>query len=176
MGVMTDRADIDAAVSGQTVCTIFATAAKKWGDLPALRWKRDGEWKSLDWKGYRGEVAAVTMALKELGFGPGQFGLIMARNVPEHVIADLGIVHDGQTLSASSARQAPPVLPKASRTRTAPSSGRSSPRGVSSSCATRHRSATCRCPTWRSASRRNGAAPTAATGSTCAPVRPSFCL
>jgi long-chain acyl-CoA synthetase len=97
MDVMTQRADIDAAVSGKTVCTIFADAAKKWGDLPALRWKRDGEWQSLDWNGYRAEVAAVTMALKELGFGPGQFGLIMARNVPEHVIADLGIVHAGGT-------------------------------------------------------------------------------
>ena len=95
MDVMTQRADIDAAVSGKTVCTIFGDAAKKWADLPALRWKRDGEWHSLDWKGYRAEVAAVTMALKGLGFGPGQFGLIMARNVPEHVIADLGIVHAG---------------------------------------------------------------------------------
>jgi len=92
---MTQRADIDAAVSGKTVCTIFGEAAKKWAELPALRWKRDGEWQSLDWKGYRAEVAAVTMALKGLGFGPGQFGLIMARNVPEHVIADLGIVHAG---------------------------------------------------------------------------------
>jgi long-chain acyl-CoA synthetase len=97
MDVMTQRADIDAAVSGKTVCTIFADAAKKWSDLPALRWKRDGEWHSLDWNGYRAEVAAVTMALKGLGFGPGQFGLIMARNVPEHVIADLGIVHAGGT-------------------------------------------------------------------------------
>ena len=95
MDVMTQRADIDAAVSGKTVCTIFGEAAKKWAELPALRWKRDGEWQSLDWKGYRAEVAAVTMALKGLGFGPGQFGLIMARNVPEHVIADLGIVHAG---------------------------------------------------------------------------------
>jgi long-chain acyl-CoA synthetase len=97
MDVMTQRADIDAAVSGKTVCTIFADAAEKWGDLPALRWKRDGEWQSLDWRGYRAEVAAVTMALKGLGFGQGQFGLIMARNVPEHVIADLGIVHAGGT-------------------------------------------------------------------------------
>jgi long-chain acyl-CoA synthetase len=97
MDVITQRADIDAAVSGKTVCTIFADAAKKWGDLPALRWKRNGEWHSLDWKGYRSEVAAVTMALRGLGFGPGQFGLIMARNVPEHVIADLGIVHAGGT-------------------------------------------------------------------------------
>jgi long-chain acyl-CoA synthetase len=95
MDVMTQRADIDAAVSGKTVCTIFGDAAKKWADLPALRWKRDGEWQSLDWKGYRAEVAAVAMGLRALGFGPGQFGLIMARNVPEHVIADLGIVHAG---------------------------------------------------------------------------------
>ena len=95
MDVMTQRADIDAAVSGKTVCTIFADAAKKWADLPALHWKRDGEWHSLDWQGYRAEVAAMTMALKGLGFGPGQFGLIMARNIPEHVIADLGIVHAG---------------------------------------------------------------------------------
>jgi long-chain acyl-CoA synthetase len=94
---MTQRADIDAAVSGKTVPTIFADAAKKWADHPALRWKRDGEWHSLDWKSYRAEVAAVTMALRGLGFGPGQFGLIMARNVPEHVIADLGIVHAGGT-------------------------------------------------------------------------------
>jgi len=97
MDVMTQRADIDAAVSGKTVCAIFADAAKNWGDLPALRWKRDGEWHTLDWHGYRAEVAAVTMALRGLGFGPGQFGLIMARNVPEHVIADLGIVHAGGT-------------------------------------------------------------------------------
>ncbi|MEA2655238.1 MAG: long-chain acyl-CoA synthetase, partial [Chloroflexota bacterium] len=97
MDVMTQRADIDAAVSGKTVCTIFADAARRWGDMPALQWKRDGEWQSLDWKGYRAEVAAVTMALKGLGFGPGQFGLILARNVPEHVIADLGIVHAGGT-------------------------------------------------------------------------------
>ena len=49
----------------------------------------------LTWKGYREQVAAVTLALRDLGFGAGQFGLIMARNVPEHVIADLGIVHAG---------------------------------------------------------------------------------
>jgi long-chain acyl-CoA synthetase len=95
MDVIAERADIDAAVSGKTVCTVFADAVAKWGDRPALHWKDDGSWRSLTWQGYRDEVAAVTLALRSLGFGSGQFGLIMARNVPEHVIADLGIVHAG---------------------------------------------------------------------------------
>jgi long-chain acyl-CoA synthetase len=95
MDAIAERADIDKTVSGMTVCTLFADAVAKWGDRPALHWKEDGEWRSLTWKGYRDEVAAVTLALRSLGFGPGQFGLIMARNVPEHVIADLGIVHAG---------------------------------------------------------------------------------
>ena len=95
MDVTAERADIDAAVSGKTVCTIFADAARNWGDRPALHWKRDGEWHELNWRQYRDQVAAMTMAIKELGFGTGQFGLILARNVPEHVIADLAIVHAG---------------------------------------------------------------------------------
>src|SRR3981081_3095140 len=95
MDAIAERAQIDRAVSGKTVCTLFADAVAKWGERPALHWKAAGEWRSLTWKCYRDEVAAVTLALRSLGFGPGQYGLIMARNVPEHVIADLGIVHAG---------------------------------------------------------------------------------
>jgi long-chain acyl-CoA synthetase len=95
MDVIAERTDIDKAVSGKTICTIFADAAKRWGDRPALHWKRNGDWHTLDWRGYREQVAGVTLALRELGFGAGQFALIMARNVPEHMIADLGIVHAG---------------------------------------------------------------------------------
>jgi len=93
--VIEERAAIDAAVSGKTVCTMFADAVQRWGDLPALHWKENGDPHTLTWRQYRDEVAAVTMGLRSLGFGPGQFGLIMARNAPEHVIADLGIVHAG---------------------------------------------------------------------------------
>ncbi len=95
MDVLEERTDIDRAVSGKTICTIFADAAKTLGDRPALRWKRDGDWQTLDWAGYRKAVSEVALGLRELGFGSGQFALIMARNVPEHVIADLGIVHAG---------------------------------------------------------------------------------
>jgi long-chain acyl-CoA synthetase len=93
--VIEERAAIDASVSGKTVCTMFADAVNKWGDRPALHWKENGDLHTLTWRQYRDEVAAVTMGLRSLGFGPGQFGLIMARNAPEHVIADLGIVHAG---------------------------------------------------------------------------------
>src|SRR5438874_7101911 len=95
MDVTAERADIDKKVSGKTVCTIFADAVRNWPDRTALRWKRDGEWQQLTWREYGDHVAAATLALRDLGFGPGQFGLIMARNVPEHVIADLAIVHAG---------------------------------------------------------------------------------
>jgi len=95
MDVLAERAAIDAAVPGKTVCTAFANAVAKWGEKPALHWKDNGDWRTLTWRDYRDEVAAVTLALRSLGFGPGQFGLIMARNAPEHVIADLGIVHAG---------------------------------------------------------------------------------
>ena len=95
MDVIAERSEIDAAVSGKTVCTIFADAETKWGDRPALHWKHNGDWHTLSWREYRQEVAAATLALRELGFGAGQFGLIMARNIPQHVIADLGIVHAG---------------------------------------------------------------------------------
>jgi long-chain acyl-CoA synthetase len=93
--VFAERAAIDSQVSGKTVCTLLADAVTKWGDQPALHWKENGDWKTLTWRDYQDEVAAVTLALRSLGFGPGQFGLIMARNAPEHVIADLGIVHAG---------------------------------------------------------------------------------
>ncbi len=95
MDVTAERADIDQAVSGKTVPTIFADAAETWPDRPALHWRTNGEWHQLTWREYRDQVAAMTMALRELGFGRDQFGLIMARNVPEHVIADLALVHAG---------------------------------------------------------------------------------
>jgi long-chain acyl-CoA synthetase len=97
MDVIAERNDIDKKVSGKTVCTLFADAVVKGGDQPALHWKESGEWRALTWNGYRDQVAAITLALRSIGFGPGQFGLIMARNIPAHVIADLGIVHAGGT-------------------------------------------------------------------------------
>src|SRR5256712_13905584 len=88
--VIAERAAIDKAVSGKTVCTIFSDAVTKWGDRPALHWKENGDTRTLTWRGYRGEGGAGTPGLRSLGFGPGQVGLIKARNAPGDGTAHLG--------------------------------------------------------------------------------------
>jgi long-chain acyl-CoA synthetase len=88
-------AAIDDAVAGKTVCTLFADTVALQPDADALRWQSEGKWQSLTWAAYRERVRNLTLGLRGLGFGRGQFGLILARNVPEHLIADLAIVHAG---------------------------------------------------------------------------------
>ncbi len=92
---VSSAAAIDTAVAGKTVCTLFADTVAQQPEVDALRWQSDGKWQGLTWAAYRERVRKLTLGLRELGFGRGQFGLILARNVPEHLIADLAIVHTG---------------------------------------------------------------------------------
>lgn len=88
-----ERAALDAAVQGKTVCDILARNAASFGDRPALSWKEGSSWLSLSWREYREQVAQVALGLRELGIGPGDCVAIMARNRPEHFIADLAALH-----------------------------------------------------------------------------------
>jgi long-subunit acyl-CoA synthetase (AMP-forming) len=88
-------AAIDELVAGKTVCTFFTETAERHPDADALRWQSEGKWQSLSWRAYRDRVRDLTLGLRSLGFEKGHFALILARNVPEHLIADLAIVHGG---------------------------------------------------------------------------------
>src|SRR6202140_3660920 len=89
-----EREAIDRASRGKTVLTMFEETCKEIPDQPALNWKdASGSWRSLTWSQYRQEVRKVTAGLKAMGFRPGEFAVIMSRNRPEHVIADLGVLH-----------------------------------------------------------------------------------
>jgi long-chain acyl-CoA synthetase len=89
-----ERAEVDRAAAGKTVLTMFEETCKEIPDQPALNWKdTSGSWRSLTWSQYRQEVRKVTAGLKAMGFGPGEFAVIMSRNRPEHLIADLGVLH-----------------------------------------------------------------------------------
>jgi long-chain acyl-CoA synthetase len=92
-----ERASIDRSVTGKTICDVFAETVARHGSDPALSWKERGRWHTLTWSQYADRVAAMAVGLGRFGVGPGDFVVIMARNRPEHVIADLAAVHAGAT-------------------------------------------------------------------------------
>jgi long-subunit acyl-CoA synthetase (AMP-forming) len=85
---------MDAAARGKTVLTNFEETCREIPDAPAHRWKdAAGQWQTRTWAEYRHEVRKAASGLKALGFRPGEFAAIMARNRPEHLVADLGVLH-----------------------------------------------------------------------------------
>ncbi|HKW70101.1 MAG TPA: AMP-binding protein [Candidatus Dormibacteraeota bacterium] len=89
-----ERAEIDQAARGHTVLTNFEQTCNAIPDQDALKWKdASGTWRSLTWSQYRQQVRNAAAGLKALGFRPGEFAVIMSRNRPEHLIADLGVLH-----------------------------------------------------------------------------------
>jgi long-chain acyl-CoA synthetase len=93
-----ERSDIDRAIEGKTLCSAFADTVARRGDAEALVGKaRDGTQRSYSWNQARERVREVALGLHALGIAPKSFGVIMARNRPEYVIADLGVLHAGVT-------------------------------------------------------------------------------
>jgi long-chain acyl-CoA synthetase len=96
--VAAERSQIEQAIEGKTLCTAFAETVARLGDTEALAGRGpNGEMRSYTWNQYREGVRAVALGLRALGIAPKNFGVIMARNRPEYVIADLGVVHLGAT-------------------------------------------------------------------------------
>ncbi len=84
------RAEIDAEIDGKTVLELMERNATQFGSRPALAW-RDGEvWKTATWAEYRQQAIDAGMGMRALGAGHGDFIAIMTRNIPQHVIADVG--------------------------------------------------------------------------------------
>jgi long-chain acyl-CoA synthetase len=84
-----ERKSIETAIDNQTLCSVFERTVARLGDADALI---HGATK-FSWNRYREEVRDVALGLRELGFSPGSFAVILGRNRPEHVISDLAAVH-----------------------------------------------------------------------------------
>ena len=92
--ILAERAEIDAATEGRTLCSEFERTAASYPDLDAFRWRTgDAAYDSFTWSEYRERVRNATLGLRALGLKPGDFALIQARCIPEHSVADMGIVH-----------------------------------------------------------------------------------
>ena len=74
---------------------VLEETAKRFGDRPALRVKRDGGWRTTTWNGYLREAKRVARALIKLGVQPGSGIAIIGYNSPEWLEADVGAIFAG---------------------------------------------------------------------------------
>src|SRR5262245_3745717 len=95
--VAAERAEIERDIEGLTLCKVFASTVERLGSADALVVGTGTARRTWTWRMYREQVREVALGLRELGFARGSFALLLARNRPEHVIGDLGVVHAGGT-------------------------------------------------------------------------------
>jgi long-subunit acyl-CoA synthetase (AMP-forming) len=94
--VLAERAEVDRAADGRTLCGALAETAERYPDLDALRWRvGDAVYESMTWSEFRDRVRDMALGLASMGVQRGDFALIQARCIPEHHVADMGIVHAG---------------------------------------------------------------------------------
>ncbi len=96
--IMTDKAEIDAKVEGQTVPQMFLKTVSAHGDLVALRWKdADDAWQETTFSQFADQVARVAAGFAAQGIGKGDRVLLMIRNMPEFHVLDTAALFVGAT-------------------------------------------------------------------------------
>ena len=97
--VARQRAEIEDAIAGRTLCDELREVAETAGDVGAYADETgtgagDG-WHSLTWEQARQRVLETAAGFAALGLAPGMRVALMLPNRSEHVLADLGAVHAG---------------------------------------------------------------------------------
>ncbi|MCK2242002.1 AMP-dependent synthetase/ligase [Crossiella sp. S99.2] len=77
------------------IADLAAWAGEVYGDAPALRFHRDGDWQDLSYAGLAGAVRATADGLTGIGIGPGDRVAVLAETGPEWTVADLAIAAVG---------------------------------------------------------------------------------
>ena len=80
-------------IEGRTLCSELARTTARHGDLPMMKWKVDGDWRSMSFRDYRKRVREASLGLRARGLKVGGSGLVLTGNRHEHVIACQAIVH-----------------------------------------------------------------------------------
>ncbi len=79
----------------RNLADMLQAQAERIGKRIALRYKRDGTWRDVNWTQYRADAAACAAALIEAGIGKGDRVGILAENSVEWLIVDMGILSAG---------------------------------------------------------------------------------
>ena len=88
-----ERNRIEQAIAGKSLLTEFEDAVRECGNAPAHHWRTSDGWRSRSWREYRELVRQLAFGLKALGVPRRGFGVILTRNRPEHLVADLGLLY-----------------------------------------------------------------------------------
>jgi long-chain acyl-CoA synthetase len=93
--VLQQRAELEDAIKGRTLCDHLREAAEKWGELPAFSDRDDGDWQTITWAQARQQVLQLAAGFTALGLEPGERVALMLPNRLEHVLADQAALHAG---------------------------------------------------------------------------------
>jgi len=93
--VLRQRAALEDAARGRTLCDLLLATAQNWGDLPAYSDRDGGPWQTISWLQTRELALQVAAGFTALGLQPGERVTLMMPNRVEHVLADFGAVHAG---------------------------------------------------------------------------------
>src|ERR1700761_5870105 len=95
--ILRERAQVEQAIAGRTLCDHFADVAGQAADGPAYSDRPDpaSPWQTLTWAQAREQVLTLAAGLADLGLAPGERVALLMPNRVEHVLADLAAVHAG---------------------------------------------------------------------------------
>ncbi len=92
------RAELDAAVAGQTIISRFLDSVAAHPTQVALREKQaDDSYREWTYAEHKELVAAAAAHLRSKGVGPGDRVVLMMRNIPDFHFIDLGVAALGAT-------------------------------------------------------------------------------
>lgn len=79
----------------RTVLEVLNATVARYGTRPALKVKRDGAWQTQTWNEYGANIRTAARAMMKLGVGSGDGVVIIGKNCPEWLIADVGAIAAG---------------------------------------------------------------------------------
>lgn len=87
-------------MSCRTLYEVLEEAARRYGDLPALRQPAGEGYLTLSWKEYFQAAQEISLGLRSLGIGKGDVVALNSETRLEFYLADLGIMSNGSIAAA----------------------------------------------------------------------------